>query len=348
MCAACWVMMAFSLVLSLFAATVYGGSCRDATLCCNGRDSSCVVQKAFSNTIVATDLNVKPCYCDHACLKLGDCCADFKAYCGVIDCVASEWGPWAECDTPCGPGMTSRNRTVRQKTQNGGKHCPSLVQKRGCLGTDCHSSRNRPALLQETALLLPVATLSARSHKNTTTPGRGGVSSTEDIQRLRNPQNTFHEHKPATTDGYCIAFLLMKVTKQCQKDPNYRALLEGDRIVVHCDLEPPFTRDVTSDEQDNSVSEESNEDDGNDDENGNTNIDDYDRNLPRYASSSSSSSSRKVPNRTVPNRCLGEGITGRNTRFASLVTPACHGKWLRLTGAIPKKCFSDEAQFIFI
>lgn len=57
------------------------GSCRESTLCCNGRDSSCVVQKAPINSIIE-DLNDKPCYCDHACLRLGDCCSDFKQYCG--------------------------------------------------------------------------------------------------------------------------------------------------------------------------------------------------------------------------------------------------------------------------
>ncbi|XP_029724201.2 uncharacterized protein LOC109405215 [Aedes albopictus] len=370
MCAECWMMLVFPLLLSLFAVTVYGGSCREATLCCNGRDSSCVVQKTFSNTMaMASDSNVKPCYCDHACLKLGDCCADFKAYCGVIDCAVSEWGPWNECDTPCGPGMTSRNRTVRQKPQNGGKHCPSLVQKRGCQGTDCHPTRNRaPAVLQETALLLPVAAVtlstSTSSHKNNMTAGagitggnRGGSEHIQQQQqRLRSLQNTFHEHKP-TTDGYCIAFLIMKVTKQCHKDPNYKTLLEGDRIVVHCDLGPSSTPNSTTTERDsyekNSITDVSNEDvdddndddDDDDDENGNAHIDDYDRSFQKHPSISSS---RKAPQRTVPGRCLGEGFTGRNTRFASLVTPTCHGKWLRLTGAVPKKCSSGEAQFIFV
>lgn len=56
------------------------GSCLEAKLCCPGRDSSCVVQKTPINAIVE-DPNEKPCYCDHACLKLGDCCADFKKAC---------------------------------------------------------------------------------------------------------------------------------------------------------------------------------------------------------------------------------------------------------------------------
>ena len=58
-----------------------GGSCAAAGICCPGRDSSCVVQKAAPNAIIE-DLNDVPCYCDHACLTLGDCCTDFKSACG--------------------------------------------------------------------------------------------------------------------------------------------------------------------------------------------------------------------------------------------------------------------------
>lgn len=66
---------------TLLVYSVNGGSCREAALCCNGRDSSCVVQKTPINAIIE-DLSDKPCYCDHACLKLGDCCTDFKQHCG--------------------------------------------------------------------------------------------------------------------------------------------------------------------------------------------------------------------------------------------------------------------------
>lgn len=61
---------------------VAAGSCREAALCCNGRDSSCVVQKTPINVINEDPDHEKPCYCDHACLKLGDCCEDFKSHCG--------------------------------------------------------------------------------------------------------------------------------------------------------------------------------------------------------------------------------------------------------------------------
>ena len=59
------------------------GSCQTSAggpLCCTGRDSSCVVQKAAANTIVE-DLHDEPCYCDHACLKLNDCCPDYRQTC---------------------------------------------------------------------------------------------------------------------------------------------------------------------------------------------------------------------------------------------------------------------------
>lgn len=59
---------------------VGGGSCLKAGLCCPGRDSSCVVQEAPLNAIIE-DLSDKPCYCDHACIKVGDCCHDFKEAC---------------------------------------------------------------------------------------------------------------------------------------------------------------------------------------------------------------------------------------------------------------------------
>ncbi|XP_017873028.1 PREDICTED: somatomedin-B and thrombospondin type-1 domain-containing protein-like, partial [Drosophila arizonae] len=76
-----WALLGGVVWLSLLLPLAAGGSCREAQLCCNGRDSSCVVQKAPVNAIIE-DLSDKPCYCDHACLKLGDCCDDFKDHCG--------------------------------------------------------------------------------------------------------------------------------------------------------------------------------------------------------------------------------------------------------------------------
>lgn len=71
-------------VATLISLTVDGtaaGSCSSAKLCCQGRDSGCVIQKESPNAIIESPRD-KPCYCDHACLKLADCCDDFKETCG--------------------------------------------------------------------------------------------------------------------------------------------------------------------------------------------------------------------------------------------------------------------------
>ena len=58
------------------------GSCRAARKCCDGKDSDCIVQKAPLNSIIEDYTDDEPCYCDHGCLDVGDCCPDFKDYCG--------------------------------------------------------------------------------------------------------------------------------------------------------------------------------------------------------------------------------------------------------------------------
>lgn len=57
------------------------GSCREARLCCEGRDPSCsVTGSANANSIF--DEPGAACYCDHACMAVGDCCRDYKQTCG--------------------------------------------------------------------------------------------------------------------------------------------------------------------------------------------------------------------------------------------------------------------------
>ncbi|KAH8387753.1 hypothetical protein KR093_009375 [Drosophila rubida] len=202
-----------------------GGSCREAQLCCNGRDSSCVVQKAPINAIIE-DLSDKPCYCDHACLKLGDCCDDFKDHCGVLDCQVGEWGAWSECDKSCGSGMMTRTRQVLQAAQNGGKHCPTLQQKRGCQGYRCHGHRDKK-ILREMALLLP-ASLSHNHHN----------ANNESSELRRNLRTRYRDsHKHSRDHEYCVEFEVIKASKACHKLPPYNLMQEGDRITVRCDLE---------------------------------------------------------------------------------------------------------------
>lgn len=52
------------------------------------------------------------------------------------------------------------------------------------------------------------------------------------------------------------------------------------------------------------------------------------------------------------NRCVGHGVTGRITRWTSLVNVDCHGKWLRrqpeTAAAESLEQCSQEALLIFV
>ncbi len=77
--------------------------CSSAGLCCRHRDGNCVVQTSLGesgngnsvsiassgggggsggNESATVDTTSLPCYCDHACVKLDDCCRDYKDFCG--------------------------------------------------------------------------------------------------------------------------------------------------------------------------------------------------------------------------------------------------------------------------
>ncbi|KAH8265767.1 hypothetical protein KR026_012378 [Drosophila bipectinata] len=358
---------------------VSAGSCREAQLCCTGRDSSCVVQKAPINAIIE-DLSDKPCYCDHACLKLGDCCDDFKDHCGVLDCQVGDWGAWSECDKSCGTGMMTRTRQILQAAQNGGKHCPTLLQKRGCQGYRCHGHRDKK-ILREMALLLPAA-LSHNRHAN----------DSSDIRR--NLRMRYHDsYKHNRDHEYCVEFEVIKSSKACHKLPPYNLMLEGDRITVRCDLEafiqdsiassttakPPAPSHAPLPSEPVEDGEESSSSSGSSDDSNNKEEDDEEQDgepeeqddLQNTLDTGSNESfeyrhqrqERRNPRKprnpipvTPPStvtptpapsyHCRGEGLAGRTTRWTALPAPSCRGKWLRLTVGPPKKC--NHAQFIFV
>lgn len=235
------------------------GTCREAKLCCPGRDSSCVVQKAPLNDIIQ-DLTDKPCYCDHACLKLGDCCRDFKEACGVVDCQVSPWADWSSCDADCGSGTMRRRRTVVVQQQNGGRHCPQLEQLRGCQVNNCH--HHQDTAVREIAILLP-GTLSKTRKAN----------ATADIRR--NLHISYPEDHPEydPSKQYCVEFQVVKASKACKKDESFAGMKEGETVCVLCEAE--------------------------------------------------------ALRKNLGYRCQGHGVVGLFTRWSSMSSPHCHGKWVR-------------------
>ncbi len=82
-----------------------------------------------------------------SCLRVPDAGVPTNAFfLAVRDCVVSEFGPWSPCpiddDGRCvavGDAFSERRRVILHQSLNGGRKCPSLVQKRPCL---CNSSGN--------------------------------------------------------------------------------------------------------------------------------------------------------------------------------------------------------------
>ncbi|KAK2587196.1 hypothetical protein KPH14_002940 [Odynerus spinipes] len=194
------------LALIFYTDAALAGSCSAAKLCCQGRDSGCVIQKESPNAIIESPRD-KPCYCDHACLKLADCCDDFKETCGVVDCTVSEWSEWSACNTGCGSGTQKRSRTVRISEKNGGKHCPRLDQIRSCRSfQSCHSGILRPRLHDRSVTVLSFLP----GDDNDTDVGNGN-----EIPRASQS---------------CVAFTVVRASRACKRISS--TLAEGTRICV--------------------------------------------------------------------------------------------------------------------
>ncbi|XP_067131619.1 somatomedin-B and thrombospondin type-1 domain-containing protein-like [Centruroides vittatus] len=195
--------------------------CRELKRCCSGRDSSCVVVTATENYVL-TSSNYKMCYCDHACLKVGDCCPDFKETCLVNDCEVSNWGHWTECSNQCGVGVMARTRNILQQTKNGGQPCPELQQSRGCIGNNCER-KSSGKVFKETALILSAKFSFMRSLNNT-----------QDIRhnlRLKYPSDPVENSKE-----YCIIFEILKLKKGCSnQDDTFKSLTKGSKVCVSCE-----------------------------------------------------------------------------------------------------------------
>lgn len=227
-----FLVLAISL-LTTRQASALKGSCRQAAKCCDGKDTDCVVQKASLNSIVM-DLDDEPCYCDHNCLNMGDCCPDFKEYCGVSDCAVSEWSIWSSCSSQCGPGKSSRTRSVTRAESNGGVSCPDLEQHKACIGNSesCRSSlprrdpgkattRHHKAALRETGMLLPGKYSEVRKVQ-------------EDKYEVRANLRSFVMEEE-NTDMYCVVFRVDKAMKACIHTEETEVLQRGREVCVSCE-----------------------------------------------------------------------------------------------------------------
>jgi len=140
----------------------------------------------------------------------------------------------------------------------------------------------------------------------------------------------------------------MKATKACRKDPIYKQLAIGERVVVRCDLEA-FMHD-NSNSSSSSSSNNSNDDDDNSVNDVYSRRERHDNleneTIEDYKNMNKANSSNKAKSRY---RCKGEGAPGHHTRFSAMAIPSCHGKWIRLTLKEPKKCSTHhDSQFIFV
>lgn len=219
------------LSLLLREATGLQGSCRAAKRCCDGKDSDCLVQKADTNSIII-DPQDEPCYCDHNCLNMGDCCSDFKDYCGVIDCQVSAWTSWSPCSSPCGLGKATRTRKILRPESNGGVSCPDLEQHKACKGSSESPSCTRDATsraghghtaaaLRETGMLLPGKYSEVRKVHREKYEVRANLKSFVPEEENR--------------DRYCVVFKVDKAMKACRRSEDTEALKRGSSVCVSCE-----------------------------------------------------------------------------------------------------------------
>jgi hypothetical protein len=53
------------------------------------------------------------------------------------NCAMSAWASWGSCDSSCGLGMQVRTRNVLTHPLHGGKVCPPMLERRGCVSVEC-------------------------------------------------------------------------------------------------------------------------------------------------------------------------------------------------------------------
>lgn len=206
----------FTLLLLLLVLVMAGvdASCSAAGRCCEGKDNGCHGVVVYSNSLRLENLlygglSRKSCFCDSACVQLGDCCSDYRDHCPPVDCImADDWQPWTACSSRCGLGTRRRTRRIVRAASNGGRPCHSTVQKGICYGTGCKFARAHGRIqMQETAKLLPASLGRWRTNKK--------YSPYKDIRK--NLYEKYHNNVYSSDDtpSYCAMYTLTDVRPSC-------------------------------------------------------------------------------------------------------------------------------------
>lgn len=200
-------------------------TCKELGKCCQGKDNSCriktVVKKlgeVHSEEDRPLPQNTTTCFCDSACLTLDDCCPDYHEVCKPVDCqVSNSWDEWGECSKKCGSGIKERHLKVTQEPLNGGKPCPTTLEKIPCEGNQCKHARASFLRLKDTA------------HIISSKFGPWRISS-EYHPRKGIRKNLFDRYSANVTErpSYCIVFKLTHVESGCNDSTDNLAKLGFD------------------------------------------------------------------------------------------------------------------------
>uniref|UniRef100_A0A8C6UVV1 Si:dkey-7k24.5 n=1 Tax=Neogobius melanostomus TaxID=47308 RepID=A0A8C6UVV1_9GOBI len=183
-------------------------ACREAGLCCNGRDPACVTKGWKLDRTFGT------CFCDQACVSTQDCCDDYQTACPAVSCEVSEWSQWSGCSEPCRAGVRRRSRTILRERQNAADPCPLWRNRRGVLSIGLNKA---PATIH---WVIPALITSS---------GYGNARKKRDIP-------------DSEVTGYCVRFQLTSLTAECAQSRGAHThwmqyLREGHQVCVEC--QPP-------------------------------------------------------------------------------------------------------------
>ncbi|CAD6190384.1 unnamed protein product [Caenorhabditis auriculariae] len=151
------------------------------------------------------------CYCDEACIALGDCCSDYTYVCPPRDCVVGDWGSWSGCSADQGScGIGTQKRT----------------QMRTCF-VECRKPKSALDDVTTVALLLDYK-------YNTTRSNRGRNNIYWDLPEVA--------AKYRRASYYCVHYKISWVNRNCVSRLIAKGLLTGSTICAECQPEAQLHR----------------------------------------------------------------------------------------------------------